>query len=133
MLSDDTNQNLTTRNEARALYMKMEKLENAFLCDMCNNILQHVHKTSTALQAVELDLCNAVTLISSLRDHLASLRDDFDKFESAAKDMSPTVSQHYKVDTQRQRKRKNKQMKVLNLTVNDQAETSSKQQFLSLS
>lgn len=86
--------------------MKMEKLENAFLCDMWNNILQHFHKTSAALQAAELDLCNAVDLISSLTDYVVNLRGDFDNFESVAKNMSPTVSQQYKVDTQRHRKRK---------------------------
>lgn len=98
-------QNLTARDEARTLHVKMEKLENTFLCDMWN-ILQRFHKTSTALQAVELDLCNAVNLISSLRDYVANLRDDFDNFESVAKNISPTVSQQYKVDTQRHRKRK---------------------------
>lgn len=77
---------------------------NAILCNMWNNILQHFHKT--ALQGVDLDLCNAVSLVSSLRDYVASLREYFDKFESDAKNMSPSLSQVYKVDTQRHRKRK---------------------------
>ncbi|XDV19134.1 hypothetical protein PO909_024682, partial [Leuciscus waleckii] len=105
-ISNDTTQCLTTRDEARTLYMKMDKLENAILCNMWNNILQRFHKTSTALQGVDLDLCNAVSLVSSLRDYVASLREDFDKFESDAKNMSPSLSQDYKVDTQRHRKRK---------------------------
>lgn len=47
-------------DEARTLYVKMDKLENAILCNMWNNILQRFHKTSIALQAVDLDLCTAV-------------------------------------------------------------------------
>lgn len=84
----------------------MDKLENGILCNMWNNILQRFHKTSTALQGVDLELCNAVSLVSSLGYYLASLREDFDKFESDAKNMSPSLSQDYKVDTQRHRKRK---------------------------
>ena len=54
---------------------------------------------------MELDLCNAVDLVRSLRDYVAGLRDQFDSFETAAKNMSPTVSEEYKADTQRKRKR----------------------------
>lgn len=79
----------------------MEKVENTFLYNMW-----HIHKTSTTLQAVKLDVCNAVNLVSSLRDYVASLRDDFDNFEGDAKNMSPTMSQHYRADAQRHRKRK---------------------------
>lgn len=57
----------------------------AILCNVWNNILQRVHQTSTAFQAIELDLCNAVKLVSSFRDDVAGIRDDFDKFESDAK------------------------------------------------
>lgn len=56
----------------------MDKLENGILCNMWNNILQRFHKTSTALQGVDLELCNAVSLVSSLGYYLASLREDFD-------------------------------------------------------
>lgn len=56
----------------------MGKLENAF---------QHTatFSTSIPLQAVELNLCNTVNLVSSLRVYVASLRDDFEKFDSNAK------------------------------------------------
>lgn len=74
----------------------MDKFENAILCNMLNT-LQHFHKTSTAFQAVELDSCNAVNLVSSLRDYVAGLSYDFDKFESDAKNMFPTLSLVYKV------------------------------------
>ncbi|KAK1888327.1 General transcription factor II-I repeat domain containing protein 2 [Dissostichus eleginoides] len=61
---------------------------------------------SAALQAVELDLCNAVDLVRSLREYVAGLRDQFDNFETAAKNMSPTVSEEYRADTQRKEKKK---------------------------
>lgn len=124
-LSDDWNQNLSAWYEARTLYVKMKKLEKAFLCNMWNNIVQRFHKNITALQAVELDLCNAVNLISSLRDYVASLRDDFDNFESDVSNCVPTLQIGH---TEAQEKEKNKQMNPLNLTVRDQAKTSSKQQ-----
>ena len=103
---DDEHQNLSTREEARVLHKKMNKLEIAFMCKMWNAILHRFQGVSTALQAVELDLCNAVDLVRSLRNYVAGLRDEFDSFESLAKNMSPTVSEEYKVDTQRKRKRK---------------------------
>lgn len=43
----------------------------------------HIH-TRIALQAVELNLCNPVNLVSSLRVYVASLQDDFEKFEGNA-------------------------------------------------
>ncbi|KAF3850138.1 hypothetical protein F7725_019857 [Dissostichus mawsoni] len=73
---------------------------------MWNAILQRFQGVSAALQAVELDLCNAVDLVRSLREYVAGLRDQFDNFETAAKNMSPTVSEEYRADTQRKRKRK---------------------------
>lgn len=105
-IADDINQNVPTRNEARSIYKKMDKLEIAFLSKLWHCILQCFESASVALQAVNLDLCNAVDLVRSLRGYIASLHDQFDTFETQAKTMSPTVSQVYKEDTQRQRKRK---------------------------
>ncbi|CAM4509097.1 unnamed protein product [Leuciscus chuanchicus] len=103
---DDEHQNLSTREEARALHKKINKLEIALMCNMWNAILQRFQGVSTALQAVELDLCNAVDLVRSLRDYVSGLRDQFDSFETAARNMSPIVSHEYKSDTQRKKKRK---------------------------
>lgn len=82
----------------------MNKQETAFLCTMWNHVLQCFQGTSVALQAVDLDLCNAVDLVRSLQDYIVGLRDEFDVFEARAKAMSLTVSATYKQDTQRQRK-----------------------------
>ena len=62
----------------------------------------------TAAFPQDLDLCNAVSLVNSLRDYVASLREDFDKFENDAKNMSPSLSglQVYKVDAPTQGKEK---------------------------
>ncbi|KAK7162483.1 hypothetical protein R3I93_006713 [Phoxinus phoxinus] len=103
---DHEHQNLSTREEARALHKKMNKLKIPIMCNMWNAILQRFHGVSTALQAVELDLCNAVYLVRSLREYVASLRDQFDSFETAARNMSHNVSHEYKADTQRKKKRK---------------------------
>ncbi len=88
----------------------MEKLEIAILCCVWNTVLQRVQKTSTQLQMVALDLSNAVALVGSLRDFIADLRDQFERFESTAKNMSSCVSQTYKTDIQRERRRKSNQM-----------------------
>uniref|UniRef100_A0A3B3WVG3 HAT C-terminal dimerisation domain-containing protein n=1 Tax=Poecilia mexicana TaxID=48701 RepID=A0A3B3WVG3_9TELE len=58
-------------------------------------------KASAALQSVELDLCTAVDLVGSLREYIGGLRDQFDRFESQAKKLSPTVSQAYRVTGRR--------------------------------
>ena len=100
-IADNTNQNPAVRKEALTLHKKMDKLEIAFLCNMWNCILQRFMTTSEALQAVNLDLCNAVDMVRSLRGYVAGLHDNFDVFEAEAKKMSPTVSTLYKGDTQR--------------------------------
>uniref|UniRef100_A0A8P4KG01 TTF-type domain-containing protein n=1 Tax=Dicentrarchus labrax TaxID=13489 RepID=A0A8P4KG01_DICLA len=105
-IADDEHQNLSTREEARALHKKMIKLEIALMSKMWNAILQRFQGVSIALQAVELDLCNAVDLVRSLREYVAGLRDQFDSFETAARNMSPIVSHEYKADTKRKKKRK---------------------------
>lgn len=106
-ITEDDNQNATTRNEAGALRKKMCKLETAsvtcgvqFLCHMWCTILSRIHKVNTALQAIEIDLCNAVDLVRSLRDYVSVLSCQFDIFEGAAKNISPNVSQFYKADAQ---------------------------------
>lgn len=98
---NDTNQNAAIRNEARSLDKKMDKLETAFMCTFWHSILQRFEKASAALQSVELDLCTAVDLVGSLREYIGGLRDQFDRFESQAKKLSPTVSQAYRVTGRR--------------------------------
>lgn len=50
------------------------------------------------------DLYNAVDLVRSLRDYVSGFCCHYDTFEEATKNMSPTVCQFYKTDTQRRRR-----------------------------
>uniref|UniRef100_A0A3Q2QGC9 DUF4371 domain-containing protein n=1 Tax=Fundulus heteroclitus TaxID=8078 RepID=A0A3Q2QGC9_FUNHE len=76
-------------------------LETAFMCTFWHSNLQRIEKASAALQSVELDLCTAVNFVGSLREYIGGLRDQFDRFESQAKKLSPTVSQAYRVTGRR--------------------------------
>ncbi len=59
----------------------------------------------TKLQGVDLDLSSTVELVHSLRDFIAGLRDQFDRFESVAQELSQTVKNSYKANTDRGRRR----------------------------
>uniref|UniRef100_A0A8C6WJK3 Zinc finger MYM-type protein 1 n=1 Tax=Neogobius melanostomus TaxID=47308 RepID=A0A8C6WJK3_9GOBI len=105
-IAEDVNQNMSTRNEAQVLYRQMEKMETAFLCSLWNTILLRIQRTNTKLQEADLDLSTAVDMVASLRHFIAGLRDEFDRFESTAKELSPSVSDTYKADKDRLRRRK---------------------------
>lgn len=78
------------------LAKQMDKLDNALLCKCWNCIRQRFDVTSKILQ--DIDLAKAVDLV-------AGLRDQFDSFETAAKEASP-ISQAYKCDSQNQTRQK---------------------------
>lgn len=99
-LSNDTTQTADTRDEAKSLVKKMDKLETAFFSLLWNQILQRFQATSVALQTVDLDLVKAVSLIQSLKDYVQDLRGNFDEMEITAKRISTT--QQYKSDVTRQ-------------------------------
>ncbi len=82
-IADHVHQNLSTREEARTLHKKMNKLETAFMSNMLNAFLQLFQGVSTTLQAVELD--NAVDLVRSLCEYVAGLQDQFE----SRKDLVP--------------------------------------------
>ncbi len=67
-------------------------------------MLQRIQKTSIKFQEVDLDLSSAVELVRSLRDFIAGLRDQFDRFKSAAQELSLRVKNSYKADTDRERR-----------------------------
>lgn len=104
-ISEDDTQNLSTRSEASALCSIMKRLETAFLCTFWSSVLQRFQNVSMHLQEVALDLSAAVGLVASLRDYVACLRDHYDLFEAKAKGMSPSVSETYRRDKQRERRR----------------------------
>lgn len=106
VISDDEHQTVSARNEAKSLAKHMDRLENAILCNLWNDILQRFNRVSVALQAVDLDLCNAVSLVRSLRQYVAGLRGQFERFEMTGSKMSPTIADGYKADKQRVKMRK---------------------------
>lgn len=82
---------------------------------------------------MELDLCNAVDLVRSLREYVSGLRDQFDSFETAARNMSLIVSHEYKADTQRKKKERDRLMNHLSLSASYQAANASVHLCISIS
>ena len=90
-IAEDHSQKGETILEAENIGNKMQELEFVFMLVMWNEILQHFHRTSQALQHKELDLKTCENLYQSLADHLHTLRNDFEKFENISKNMLPDV------------------------------------------
>ena len=103
-LSDDQLQKGETRREARNIANKMQELEFVFMLNFWNEILQKFHKTSKCLQSESAILQTCADLYLSLADLLNTSRDEFERFESLAKDMLPGVD--YKETQKRNRIRK---------------------------
>jgi hypothetical protein len=82
----------------------MQELEFVFNFTMWNEILQHLHRTSEALQEKELDLKTCTVLCQSSADHLHTLRSDFERYEDISKDILPDTD--YKVAQSHKRIRK---------------------------
>lgn len=76
-----------------------------FVANFWDVILDRFHATSMHLQKSDIDISVAAQLLSSLRDFVAGLRDQFEAFERAALNVTG-VSQSYKHNLQRKRKRK---------------------------
>lgn len=103
-MSTDETQNAQTKEEARSLAKKMNRLEPAFMCVFWNTILQRFQTTSSILQTVNLDLMVAMNMLKSLSDFVEDVRNQFGEMERSAKEMSAT--QEYRSETARQGKRK---------------------------
>ena len=70
--------------QATSLANKMMELEFLLMLVIWQDILQHFHKTSTALQQEELNLAVCGHLYQSLAVYLTDMRDHFDKYEKTA-------------------------------------------------
>lgn len=105
-IAEGLNQNVTIRDKALAPCRQRERLEIAFLR---NTVLQRVQKTSIELQEEELDFPIAVELVRSMRDFITGLRDQFDRYESTAKELLQSVAETCEAATDggRWHKRKN--------------------------
>lgn len=90
-IADDQSQKGDTMQEAASLANKMMELEFVLMLVIWQDILQHFHKTSTALQQEELNLAVCGNLYQSLAFYLTDMRDHFDKYEKTAKEILPDV------------------------------------------
>lgn len=103
-LQEDQSQKGDTRREAENIAKKMQELEFAFMLVFWEEVLQHFHRVSQALQNEHVNLKTCADLYSSLADHLHESRNEFERFEEAAKEITPGVD--YKSTLTRNRKRK---------------------------
>ncbi|XP_065664785.1 zinc finger MYM-type protein 1-like [Hydra vulgaris] len=103
-IQEDQTQKGDTRGEAENFAKKMQELEFAFMLVFWKEILQHFHRVSQALQKEHVNLKTCADLYTSLADHLHKSRNEFERFEEAAKIMTPGVD--YKSTLTRNRKRK---------------------------
>lgn len=125
-------QNMTTRSEAENLHNQMDNLEVVFLTTMWDTIVRRCHNVSEYLQKVEVDLSLGHELITSLRDLISGLRDQFDMFEGRAKEMFQNVKHNYKADTENQTPQKTSR-RVLIVLLQCQVDINLLSMFLMLS
>jgi hypothetical protein len=109
-IADDEDEVDKTKNEAEGMICKMDELENAILCEVWAPILERFNATSTSLQSSTLDLNSAVPLLKSLKDYVASLRDQFDQLELKA--INKSESNDYKAVSARKKKRSVRRTRV---------------------
>lgn len=100
-IARDTDQSGETRDEALA--RKMEKLEIIVLTEIWSNILERINKTSLSLQKDTLTMDVATKLFGSLAYFIGNVKNNFDQYESSAKDNFPDAD--YKDLSQRTRTR----------------------------
>ena len=105
-ISKDSQEKRETRSEASALCGKLDTLEIAFMAHFWNTIVQQFRATSLQLQKHDIDIHTATQLLLSLYDFVAAQRDNFAFFEGSALTVTDSVSQDYRHDLQRTKKRK---------------------------
>jgi hypothetical protein len=103
MANSDTLQPVS-RCEAQGLVKSLSSVETGILTCLWQEILQRFNKTSICLQSPSMELQTGISLLISLQEFVLSLRDKFEKFENAGKELSRT--NNYKSDTKRKTKRK---------------------------
>ena len=104
-LIDDEKQKQEYRCEAQGLLRKMEQREYAVLTEVWSRVMGQFNHTNKSLQAVGLDLNNAVNILRSLEAYVATLRDEFDVIEEAGLKLLTEADTVYKDDINRRPKR----------------------------
>lgn len=102
-ISEDRDQSNETRREALSISKKMQKLETVILTEVWSDVLSKINKTNISIQNKTLTMDVAINLLKSLVSFLNNARNEFDKYESAAKLKFPEAD--YKDITHRQVKR----------------------------
>ncbi|XP_047132636.1 zinc finger MYM-type protein 1-like [Hydra vulgaris] len=102
-IAEDPEEKVEARTTAAGIAKKMDQLEYGILLELWTPILDRFHKTSLKLQSPQLDLNEAVQLLTSLKEYVNSLRAQFDFFEKKGKEITGSTS--YKEENQRKRKR----------------------------
>lgn len=105
-ISKDSQEKRDTRSEASALCGKLDTLEIAVMAYFWDTILQRFQATSLQLQKPNININTATQLLISLCDFVAAQRDNFAHFERSALSVTDSVSQDYRHDLQRTKKRK---------------------------
>jgi len=89
LIAKNTDQSAETKNEAQSLGKKMEKLETVILTETWNDLLGAINKTSLSLQNNTITMDVATKLFASLSEYISNARNNFDQYESAAKEINP--------------------------------------------
>ena len=80
-IRDDACERADTKHEADGLVKKLNQLDFGILTELWLTIMDRFNYTSTMLQATDLDLNTAVSLMQSLTDYISSLKSEFELFE----------------------------------------------------
>ena len=102
-LSENQDQKPETRLRAEGLQTTLNKLETGIMLVFWNKILQQFQKTSASLQAADLCLNSAQSLLASLFPFVESFKDDFDRIKKEA--IKLTGCDTFEEETKRIRKR----------------------------
>ncbi|XP_004212877.3 zinc finger MYM-type protein 1-like [Hydra vulgaris] len=102
-IAEDPEEKVEARTTAAGIAKKMDQLEYGILLELWTPILDRFHKTSLKLQSPQLDLNEAVQLLTSLKEYVNSLRAQFYFFEKKGKEITGSTS--YKEENQRKRER----------------------------
>ena len=87
-IREDTCESVDTKGEADGLVKKLNQLEFGISTELWSTIMDRLKDTSTMLQAADLDLNTAVSLIQSLTDYISSLRSEFELFELKGQELT---------------------------------------------
>lgn len=102
-LSSSDNQKPEARLQAEGLLNSLNKLETGIMLIFWNKILQRFQMTSASLQAEDLCLNSAQSLLKSLSPFVESIKQSFLQIESDAKDL--TSCEVYQEERKRSRRR----------------------------